>query len=185
MTKQLVLTMYVGVPGSGKSTYLDNLEKNVMKNDLYYVASSDRFLEAWAEMEGLTYQEVFKDRIGEATSRMYDEVKEAIQNRLDIHWDQTNLTVKGRKKKLDLFPNHYYKQAIFFNNPANLYDRLDKRERETGKHIPDHVIQQMIDSAVVPTFEEGFEKIIIVDDMDGQCVYYKEYKELLLLKRGK
>jgi tRNA uridine 5-carbamoylmethylation protein Kti12 len=155
--------MLVGVPGSGKSTYLNNLESTVLKDVPYYVASSDRFIEAWAEQEGLTYQEVFKTRADEAMSLMYDEVMEAIKSNLDVYWDQTNLTIKSRRKKLALFPEHYRKTAVYFPVPTDLQERLNNREKETGKHIPENVVGQMIIYTSEPTHDEGFDELVYLN----------------------
>ena len=148
-----VLYMLIGVPGSGKSTWV----KNRTWADKTTVVSSDRFIDEEAERQGKTYNEVFFDYIKVATKLMENHALTAQANGLDIIWDQTNTSVKSRKSKLAMLPN-YKKIAVFFKTPdqQELYRRLWSRP---GKDIPDHVIASMIASLAEPTEEEGFDEI--------------------------
>jgi predicted kinase len=145
--------MLIGVPGSGKSTWLANQDwaKGIP------VVSSDRFIDAHAEKEGKTYNEVFADYVKIATKLMDNQVEICKANNTDIIWDQTNTSVKSRKAKLDKLAG-YKKVAVVFHTPEK--EELDRRlAQRVGKHIPEHVMKSMIDSLVMPTEEEGFEEI--------------------------
>lgn len=151
-----VLYMLVGVPCAGKSTWVQwqmEDEKN------YYVASTDRLLEIYASMRGATYNDVFKEHIGYAEKAMMTHIKDAVMYGYDIVWDQTNLTRKSRAKKLAMIPDHYEKIALVFSTPERdeLFRRLDSRP---GKTIPEHIINNMIDSLEVPTKDEGFDIVM-------------------------
>lgn len=147
------LYMLIGVPGSGKTTWIKNNKHNAI------VASTDDYIEASAAKQGKTYSEVFKDVINYANAQMKQDLQFAIKNDRDIIWDQTNLTVKSRRDKLKSIPNNYRKVAVFFSVPNDLRDRLASRP---GKTIPEPVIISMINQLQPPTKEEGFDEIVAV-----------------------
>lgn len=153
------LWMLIGVPGSGKSTWVDNQLENC--DDPPFIASTDEYIEYIAKSQWKTYNEVFKDNIKAAEKRMYAQV--ALATDLDecIIWDQTNLTRKSRAKKLIMIPDHYDKIAIFFPTPEDIWERLIQRENATGKSIPEHVVRNMMNTIELPEFGEGFIQIRI------------------------
>lgn len=151
----LTLYMLVGVPGSGKSTWV---AQNFSDLTGHYVASTDRLLEIYASMRGATYNDVFQDNIDYANKAMMTHVKDAVMYGYNIIWDQTNLNKKSRARKLAAVPNTYRKIGIFFPTPeiGELYRRLGSRP---GKTIPEFAVQQMITSLQQPTIEEGFDEV--------------------------
>lgn len=153
MTKP-VLYMLIGVPGSGKSTWIKNsyAAKNAM------IASTDNLIELAATVNGKTYDEVFKSVIASAEKTMYELVFSAVKDDYDIIWDQTNLNRKTRAKKLIMIPDRYVKVAIYFDTPEDkvLQDRLANRP---GKTIPYHVMKSMLSSIEYPQHDEGFDVI--------------------------
>jgi predicted kinase len=147
------LYMLVGVPGSGKSTWIKNNDHDAV------VLSTDNYIERAAEKQGKTYSEVFQDAIGNANTQMEKDLLQAVRNERDIIWDQTNLTAKSRKSKLSRIPKSYKKVAVYFTVPPDLRDRLAGRP---GKTIPEPVIISMINQLQPPTKEEGFDEIVAV-----------------------
>lgn len=147
--------MLIGVPGSGKSTWLSN--QDWMKE--MPIVSSDKFIDEHAAKEGKTYNEVFADYIKVATHLMENQVLICKANNTDIIWDQTNTSAKSRKTKLAKLEN-YEKIAVYFPTPEK--EELDKRlAQRVGKAIPDNVMQSMIANLEMPTLEEGFKEIWI------------------------
>jgi predicted kinase len=147
------LYMLVGVPGSGKTTWIKNNKHDAV------VLSTDNYIERAAEKHGKTYSEVFQDTIGYATEQMEKDLLQAVRNERDIIWDQTNLTAKARKSKLSRVPKSYKKVGVYFSVPQDLRDRLASRP---GKTIPEPVILSMINQLQPPTKEEGFDEILAV-----------------------
>jgi predicted kinase len=152
--------MLVGVPGSGKSTWIGNRFGGTSDAEDIFIASTDLILESIAIFAGKTYNEVFKDHIKTAEKQMYQGLSKATEDGQDIIWDQTNLTRKSRAKKLIMIPDHYEKIAVFFPTPEDLWERLIHRELADGKSIPDHVVRSMIDTMEKPELNEGFDKTI-------------------------
>jgi alpha-D-ribose 1-methylphosphonate 5-phosphate C-P lyase len=67
---------------------------------------------------------------------------------------------RSRSFILNKVPDIYTKNAVVFNVPKpELLRRLKKREMETGKSIPLHVVDSFIDSYEKPTNSE-FDNII-------------------------
>jgi predicted kinase len=145
--------MLIGVPGSGKSTWIQH--QDWFQNCAYI--SSDMHIENYAKEMNKTYSEVFKEYISTASSMMIEDVVSAREFKKDIIWDQTNVTRSSRAKKIRMLPG-YRKVAIFFRTPdeEELNSRLRSRK---GKHIPKKSMNQMIKWLELPTREEGFDEI--------------------------
>ena len=143
----------VGVPGSGKSTWVNNQHWTMT---CAYV-STDKWVEIYAKEVGRTYSEVFKDFMPTAIGLMAEQVVTAREMNRDIVWDQTSTTVKSRARKFRMLPD-YEHIAVVFKTPEHkeLMRRLMSRP---GKVIPEDVVFDMIDNFEMPTKEEGFEEI--------------------------
>lgn len=143
----------IGVPGSGKSTWVSNQE---WSKDCSII-STDYWVEEEAKRVGKTYSEIFTDYMPRAVELMAANVVSAREMGNDIIWDQTSTTVKSRARKFNMLPD-YYHIAVVFKTPEHkeLVRRLMSRP---GKEIPDHVIASMISSWEDPTEDEGFSEI--------------------------
>ena len=150
------LYMLIGVPASGKSTWREQF----FETNRAMIISTDDTLEDIAATQNKTYNDVFKDNIKFANKLMDIHMRVALESDMDIVWDQTNLTVKSRKGKLDKVPEHYEKIAVVFLTPedAEWQRRLDR----PGKSIPQNILMGMRDSMQFPEPEEGFDKIQVV-----------------------
>lgn len=148
-------TVYVlvGVPGSGKSTWIRNQD---WSQDCAIV-STDNHVENYAKAVGKTYNQVFNDYMPTAVKLMAEDVVKAREAGKDIIWDQTSTTVASRKKKFNMLPNYHAVAVVFPTpEPEELERRLASRE---GKSIPWNVMQGMISGLKLPTLEEGFDEI--------------------------
>lgn len=160
MTK--VCTILVGVPASGKSTWIDQ-----DFDDDTWILSTDTVITEIAEQYGLTYNEGFKDLIGFAEKVMWNDLNLAANEGDRIYIDRTNLTAKGRKRFIDkLKPFGYSFEAIVFPEPGSdalpieeWHRRLDSRE---GKTIPEQALTSMLNSYEIPLKSEGFSDIIFI-----------------------
>lgn len=156
-------TILVGVPGSGKSTWM--LDQEILDNR--YVASTDAIIEQIAGGFNMTYNEGFKNLIAFAEQVMWKELGVFAKDRKRIYVDRTNLTVKSRQKFITaLKPYGYEFEAVVFPWPGTdafpedeWFRRLESRP---GKTIPNHVLASMTNSAEVPTEAEGFSKITFI-----------------------
>lgn len=150
--------MLIGAPGVGKSTWI----KQNLAHD-FRLVSSDQYIESAAVAAGKTYGEVFDANIKQATAAMYAELNDALTNNENIVWDQTNLTVKSRKGKLDQLPMLYKKIAVAFEiQPDEHAARRAERKQTSGKDVPSHIINSMLQQYQRPTVGEGFDEVIVV-----------------------
>jgi predicted kinase len=152
--------MLIGVPGSGKSTWAEPM----LHREGPCLISSDAYIEKMAEAMGKTYGDIFKSTIGEATKWMETQLHDAIKSANKIVWDQTNLTMKSRRQKLNMLLDAGYDvTAVAFECPApELERRRKERAAKTGKEIPPSILESMTAQYVRPTRLEGFTYVIIV-----------------------
>jgi predicted kinase len=143
----------IGVPAAGKTTWLKSQEWIL---GMEYV-STDHHVEEYAEQQGKTYTEVFKDYMPTAVELMAQEVRDARLAGRDVIWDQTSTTVKSRARKFAMLPD-YWHIAVVFRTP-NLEVLKERLASRPGKDIPWEVVQGMIDNWEEPSEQEGFKEI--------------------------
>ena len=156
--------MLVGVPGSGKSTFIKHFKESF--DIKIHIASTDDLLEVEAARMGLTYSDAFfKVSQKILKKEMENEIKKSIDCNTTIIHDQTNMSVKARRTKLSVIPGHYKRFCLDFKvDKLILKQRLDERAELTGKVIPPFVMSNMFSQYQVPTKEEGFDLIIEVNN---------------------
>jgi|TARA_B110001454_G_C12486896_1_gene336726 predicted kinase len=157
-----MITIMIGISGSGKSTYANKLRQRI--------CSTDRFIDTYAEKLGVRYDEAF-DQIqllgvfGDLNNRFYSEINQAISQGEDFIIDRTNLTVRSREQlliKIREFADSIgvkviIKGIVFDLNKVEILKRLTQREKMEGKQIPQDVIDKQFKMYESPTIEEGFD----------------------------
>lgn len=165
-----IFYMLVGLPGTGKSTWTDRfkrkhiseLNEQSFKTNTQFqynlsVISTDDIVQTIADQHRLTYNQMFDNITYSFAEKISHKLAKFAFERNDIViWDQTNLTLMSRAKKLALIPSHYKKICIVFRIPDDHIDRLQSR---VGKIIPEDVMMNMIKSYQQPTLTEGFDDI--------------------------
>ena len=143
----------VGVPGSGKSSWI---RAQKWTNDCINV-STDFHVEQYAKEKGKTYSEVFDEYMSTAVELMVSDVKNAMEFNQDIIWDQTSTTIASRRRKFNMLEG-YTMIAVVMKTPSldELTQRLASRP---GKIIPESVVKHMIDNFEMPTTQEGFDQV--------------------------
>ena len=145
-----------GIPCSGKSTFVNKLKKlSYWENAV--VLSTDNYIEKVAQEHNTTYREIFDECIDEATRQLELALIEAKDKGKNIIYDQTNLTIKTRKKKLSKLPSIYARGVIYFD--VTLEEALRRNENREGKYIPKSVLKRMYHQLEVPTLEEGWDYV--------------------------
>ena len=150
------LIMLCGIPTSGKSTYVEKLKKMKYWENAV-VLSTDSYIEEYAKRVGQTYNEVFDDVIPDATRELELEFNMAKDEGKDIIWDQTNLSVKTRRKKLLKLPSYYRRNAVYFE--VSLEDALERNKHREGKFIPESILKRMWHHFEIPTRNEDFDYV--------------------------
>lgn len=143
----------IGVPGSGKSTWIQNQE---WAKDCS-IASTDMWVDLEAERVGKTYSEIFDEYMPKAVKLMANHVELARDKGMDIIWDQTSITLASRRRKFNMLPDYDHIAVIFKTpEPEELARRLASRP---GKTIPDSVMKRMIEGFDPVELEEGYSEI--------------------------
>ena len=155
------LVMLCGIPCSGKSTYVNKLLTYEYWKDAI-ILSTDNYIEEQAKRLGMTYNEVFQDCIDEATRQLEMSFVRAKEEGKRIIWDQTNLSIKTRKKKLIKVPSIYKRTAVWFQ--VDLEEALKRNGTREGKFIPESILKRMYHQFEVPTLEEGFDFVSCGND---------------------
>lgn len=155
------LTMLIGVPGSGKSTW--RAATLAASDQKPVVISSDDAIDFFARMNGITYTEAFKLVDMKVIDReIRVDFEEALTQGRDIIVDRTNMSRKSRASFLSQVPAHYRKVAVVFEvDETRLKARLDKRAQQIGKTIPRHIVASMQKSFEFPTPDE-FDEVTVV-----------------------
>lgn len=143
----------IGVPGSGKSTWIRNQDWALGLT----IVSTDTFVEQHAQAQGQTYNQVFDHYMPRAVDLMVQQVVSAREHGHDIIWDQTSTTVASRARKFCMLPDYQHVAVLFHTpEPVELARRLASRP---GRIIPHAVILSMLQNWQVPTLAEGFGEI--------------------------
>src|SRR3954469_23093642 len=144
------IVVLVGLPGSGKSTYLERVGVRGLSSDAI------RKLLADDETDQTIHVRVF------GTLR-YLLVQRLAIRRPVTYIDATNLTPEERRPYLEIGRAWRCEvDAVFFDVPLALcVDRNARRQRV----VPEHVLAKMAVKLVPPMQDEGFTRVTVVKDM--------------------
>lgn len=154
-----MLTVLVGPPASGKSTYLANMK------DKATVISRDNLVMEMAENLGGNYNDAFKainedkELLKVVSDSFNEKVQTAKKEGGDLTIDMTSMSKKGRRKWVNEF-SKYNKRAIVFLTGFEELKRRNTIRSQTGKHIPEHVLKDMCQRFSLPMYSEGFDDIM-------------------------
>lgn len=160
-----VLIVLCGLPGIGKST---DTQWHRQQPD-WFVYSTDDYLELVAEQQKSDYNTVFEEHIKPATTEMNRMLLDAIEDRRNILWDQTNLTRKKRRAILERVPDSYQKQCWYYPlSTSNIDDWRRRLSSRPGKHIPKKVLNSMVERMETPQeHNENFDLILVKDQWNA------------------
>lgn len=162
--KQKRLWLTSGVPGSGKSTWVknklmrdggiwisrDEIRFSLLKDDEDYFAHEDQVIKLFYKYINAALK---NDTIG------------------DVFADATHLSPKARTEVLRALnlDSDIEVNCIFFDVPVNVAIKRNE-QREGLARVPRSVIRRMNIQKSIPTIEEGFNKIIIINENGEEVV---------------
>lgn len=145
---QLTLTVLVGLPGSGKSTWA---RKN-LTNEVFVSPDEIRYNQFHVQFEKKIEPEVWK--VVFALLEAHLKLGESVVI------DATNLTVSRRKRFIQLAKKlNASARAVFVNTPLSKCLKQN-RQRRQFEHVSDKLIIEMAHQLVKPSKGEGFDKVL-------------------------
>ena len=147
MKNKPVVYMMVGIPGSGKSTWIRNNRK-----ETWVVVSPDAILETQYNYQWTP------ERAAEAWAKSYQEFGRGLLAGQTMVWDATFTSSIMRSAILHTSKGAGFGvEAIFCDTPIEIcIERNQNRKREP---VPDSTIQRMAENLQPPTTSEGFDRI--------------------------
>ena len=138
--------MLVGLPGSGKSTYI----KNHFNTNLH-VHSSDAIRE---ELTGSAEDQTVNAKVFEI---LHKRIKEDLKNGISCVYDATNISWKKRKAFLESLKNiDCWKICHVIATP---YEICLNQNTQRDRVVPEHVIKRMYMNFDMPFYNEGWDDI--------------------------
>jgi len=152
MENQTKIIIVIGAPGSGKSTFANQLLK---ENPSYKLLSSDAMRAEFgsSESDQSVTPIVF--------STLKRRVRQYLSTNNTVIVDATNMNPKDRKDYIDVAKEFNSKVIgyVFNCNKQTLLERNQKRGTGGGRNVPEFVIDKMLTKYVPPTEREGFDEI--------------------------
>lgn len=146
-----VFTMVVGLPGSGKSTYIDK-----------YVATASKCLSVHSSdliRDELTGSEENQSANAQVFEELHRRVIHDLKLGYDSIYDATNIHWKRRKAFLNSISNiDCYKRCVVIATP---YEVCLKQNLQRERKVPEHVIDRMYKNFDIPYYNEGWDEILL------------------------
>ena len=146
------LYILIGVPGSGKSTYAEELYQKSERG--IALVSSDCI------RKSLYGNESCQDNPKKVFTLAHKIIVDQLEHGFDVIFDATNIYANNRKDLILKVCFEIRKPvrfvAIYFDTPI---DECIKRQDYRNRKVPQKVIEKMARQIDKPTFEEGFDII--------------------------
>lgn len=146
-----IVYMMIGVPGSGKSTIANEIGREL---GIPVVSSDGVRKEVTGSEEDSSKDDYVWGKV------IPNKIKNALKEG-DVVFDATNLKVRYRNKLKKIVGLTHEYQAVYVDTPLDVcIERQGNRDRK----VPPEIIKGMHEKMVVPTEEEKFSKIFIINN---------------------
>jgi predicted kinase len=167
MKKSNSVMILVGLPCTGKSTFLSTLSgltyDKAQAEDKWLVLSTDYNVELMSNASGITsYDLAWTQYIKQADSQFFLDFEWACKCGHNVIVDRTNLTIKARKRLIDMVKKSGHNTMInakVFGLSLDPYEWLSRVDGRPEKKVPLHVLTVMAKSFQYPDKSEGFANV--------------------------
>lgn len=170
--KKSNLWLMCGIPGSGKTTWLENHKDALSEKQAVISRDAIRF---FMLKEG----EEYFSRENEVWAEYVAQAKKSLAENEDTILDATHLNEASRGKILRALKNSLEGVSIriIVIDPGLQVAIAQNNLRKGRSFVPVSAIKRMNCSFTMPTFEEGFDKIYIIGDGPIRILNKEDKKE--------
>lgn len=168
------LFLIAGVPGSGKSTFIQ--EWKPYENSYQFNSSIHPI---WISRDLIRFNlipNINQDNYFSNESEVFNLFIRRINiflNKDDVFADATHLTPFAREKTLIRITTPAILNCIWFDIPLDVCLERNEKRKDTIAYVPPNTIRNMYKRWMPPTFKEGFKNIYRVN-ADGSIIKYKK-----------
>ncbi|XP_071787333.1 heterogeneous nuclear ribonucleoprotein U-like protein 1 isoform X2 [Asterias amurensis] len=163
--KDSEILIMVGLPGAGKTTWVEKYCKEHPEKK-YYILGTDLIMDKMKVM-GLPRKrnysgrwDTLMDRATKCLNRFFDM---ASRKKRNFILDQTNVYPSARRRKMRPFEGFTGKAIVVVPTDEEFQKRIEKRTKEEGKDVPEHAVLEMKANFELPEGGQLFEEAIFVE----------------------